>query len=170
MELWDLYTENRVKTGETHVRGNPLPKDRYNLVVNVWIKNLEGKYLISKRAKTKLRNPLKFETVGGAVLKGENSLQAALRETKEEVGIDLDPKMGKLIHTDVRKKINGIVFNSILDVWVFSYDGKVDLRNATTDEVESANWMTTDEIYDLSKKGLFVHTLNYCFEKVFNSL
>ena len=53
MELWDLYTENRVKTGETHVRGNPLPKDKYHLVVNVWIKNSEGKYLISRRSRKK---------------------------------------------------------------------------------------------------------------------
>ena len=53
MELWDLYTENRVKTGETHVRGNSLPENKYHLVVNVWIKNSEGKYLISKRSKTR---------------------------------------------------------------------------------------------------------------------
>ena len=162
MELWDLYTENRIKTGETHVRGNPLPKDKYHLVVNVWIKNSEGKYLISRRSRKKSRNPLKFETVGGAVLKGENSLQAAIRETKEEVGIDLDTKRAKLVYSDVRKNLN-----SILDIYLFEYDGIVDLRNATTDEVESVGWMTTDEIYDLSKKGLFVHTLNYCFEKVF---
>ena len=162
MELWDLYTENRIKTGETHVRGNPLPKDKYHLVVNVWIKNSEGKYLISRRSRKKSRNPLKFETVGGAVLKGENSLQAAIRETKEEVGIDLDTKRAKLVNSDVRKNLN-----SILDIYLFEYDGIVDLRNATTDEVESVGWMTTDEIYDLSKKGLFVHTLNYCFEKVF---
>ncbi len=163
MELWDLYTENRVKTGETHVRGNPLPKEKYHLVVNVWIKNSEGKYLISKRSKTKLKNPLMFETVAGAALKGENSLQAAIRETKEEVGIDLETKEAKPVYSDVRKNLN-----SILDVYLFEYDGTVDLRNATSDEVESVKWMTTDEIYDLSKKGLFVHTLDYCFEKVFS--
>ena len=162
MELWDLYTENRIKTGETHVRGNPLPKDKYHLVVNVWTKNSEGKYLISRRSRKKSRNPLKFETVGGAVLKGENSLQAAIRETKEEVGIDLDTKRAKLVNSDVRKNLN-IIF----DIYLLEYDGIVDLRNATTDEVESVGWMTTDEIYDLSKKGLFIHTLNYCFEKVF---
>lgn len=163
MELWDLYTENGVKTGEKHVRGDPLPENKYHLVVNVWIKNSEGKYLISRRSRKKSRNPLKFETVGGAVLKGENSLQAAIRETKEEVGIDLDTKRAKLVYSDVRKNLN-----SILDVYLFEHDGIVDLKNATTDEVESVNWMTTDEIYDLSKKGLFVHTLEYCFEKVFN--
>ena len=48
MELWDLYTKNRVKTGEIHEREDPMPKDRYHLVVNAWLKNSEGKYLISK--------------------------------------------------------------------------------------------------------------------------
>ena len=162
MELWDLYTENRIKTGETHVRGNPLPKDKYHLVVNVWIKNSEGKYIISRRSRKKSRNPLMFETVGGAVLKGENSLQAAIRETKEEVGINLDTKRAKLVFTDVRKNLN-----SILDVYIFEHDGTVDLRNATSDEVESVDFMNTEQIYGLCKDGLFVHTLNYCFEKVF---
>ena len=163
MELWDLYTKNRVKTGETHVRGNALPKDKYHLVVSVWIKNSDGKYLISRRSKTRLKNPLMFETVGGAVLKGEDSLQAALRETKEEVGIDLDAKTGKLVYSCVRKQLS-----SIWDAWLFKYDGIVNLKNATTDEVESVKWMTTDEIYELHKKGLLVSTLSYCFEKVFN--
>ena len=163
MELWDLYTENGVKTGETHISSNPLPKDRYHLGSSAWIKNSEGKYLISRRSKTKLKNPLMFETVGGAALKGENSIEAIVREVKEEIGIDLDPKMGKLIYSDVRKNLN-----SIWDVFLFDYNGPVNLKNATTDEVESVGWMTTDEIYELHKKGLLVSTLSYCFEKVFN--
>ena len=39
MEVWDLYTEGRIKTGETHLRGTALPKDRFHLVVHVWIVN-----------------------------------------------------------------------------------------------------------------------------------
>lgn len=166
MELWDLYTENRIKTGETHVRGNPIPKDRYHLVINVWIKNFEGKYLISKRSKTKLVYPLKFETVGGAVLKGENSLEAALREVKEEVGVELNPEMGKLVYSEVRKTLDGIVFSDIRDVWLFNYNGVVDLKNATTDEVESVKWMTTAEIYELYASGQMVSKRSECFDKI----
>lgn len=33
-----------------------------------------------------------WECVGGSVIKGEDSLQGALREAKEEVGVDLLPK------------------------------------------------------------------------------
>ena len=79
MEVWDLYTEDRVKTGECHVRGDKLPPNRYHLVVNVWIRNSSGQYLISQRSETKSSNPLKYETTGGSVLKGEDSLSGALR-------------------------------------------------------------------------------------------
>ena len=166
MELWDLYTESRVKTGETHTRGNPLPKDRYHLVVHVWIKNSKGKYLISQRSKTRKVNPLKFESTAGAVLKGENSLQAAIRETKEELGIALNPNMGKLVFSELRKELDGIVFNDIKDVWLFNYDGEVNLKNATTCEVESAKWMTIDEIYELYSSGMMVSKNTDCFDKV----
>ena len=166
MELWDLYTENRIKTGETHIRGNPLPKNRYHLVVHVWIKDSKGRYLISQRSKTRKVNPLKFESTAGAVLKGENSLQAAIRETKEELGIDLNPSMGKLIFSEVRKELDGIVFNDIKDVWLFNYDGEADLKNATTHEVESAKWMTIDEIYELYDSGEMVSKRIDCFDKV----
>lgn len=97
MELWDLYTENRVKTGEIHVRGNPIPEDRYHLTVSVWIKNSDGKYLIPQRSESRKINPLKYECVGGSVLKGESSIDGAICETKEEVGIDLLPKTRELI-------------------------------------------------------------------------
>ena len=167
MELWDLYTENRIKTGETHIRGHKLPKDRYHLVVHVWIKNSEGKYLISKRSKTRIRDPLKFETVGGAVLKGENSLQAAIRETQEEVGINLNPSNGRLIYSELRTNINGIEFNDIKDVWLFEYNGDIDLKSATTDEVAEIKWMSIEEINNLYKNGLLVNTLSYCFKKIF---
>ena len=166
MELWDLYTENRVKTGETHIRGNALPKDKYHLVVHAWIKNSDGKYLISQRSETRPSNPLKYECVGGSVLKDESSIGEEIREVKEEVGIDLTPEMGKLIFSEVRKTIDGKVFNDIRDVWLFKYDGEVNLKNATTDEVKEAKWMTIDEIYELYSKGLMVSNLTKSFDRV----
>ena len=51
MEKRDLYNSDRIKTGETIFKGEDIPKDRYILVVLVFIENSEGKFLIQKRSK-----------------------------------------------------------------------------------------------------------------------
>lgn len=165
MEIWDLYDNNRNKTGLEHIRGNDLPDDLYHLVVHVWIKNRGGMYLIAQRSETRKSFPLMWECVGGSVLKDEASLDGALREVKEEVGIDLDRKNGRLVFSEIRHIIDGKKFNDILDVWLFNYDGKVNLENATTDEVCQVKWLSKDEIKELYDEGLLVKTLSYIFEK-----
>ena len=86
MEKCDLYTKYREKTGKEHVRGEELPDGLYHLVVHVWIRNSKGEYLISKRAADRTVNPLMWESAGGSVIKGEDSIEGAIREVKEEVG------------------------------------------------------------------------------------
>ena len=159
MELWDLYTRDRVLTGETHIRGNKLPPERYHLVVHVWIRNSRGEWLISQRAASRPTFPLMWESVGGSVTAGEDSLTGALREAKEEVGVDLDPAQGKLVNSTIRDHVQ-----DIKDVWVFLYDGDIDLRRATTDEVADMRWMTVEEIRALYDAGELVHTLGYFFD------
>ena len=160
MELWDLYDRDRRIIG-AHTRGEPLPTGGYHLVVHVWIQNRAGEYLISQRAADRPSYPLWWETTGGSVLQGETSLQGALRETKEEVGVDLDPVRGKLLFSRRREELH-----DFLDVWLFDYDGPADLQNATTAEVAQARWMTPQEIRALDDRGLFVPTLAYFLEKL----
>ena len=160
MEMWDLYDIDRTVIGE-HIRGNELPANSYHLVVHVWIKNNQGKYLISQRAKNRPTFPLMWECVGGSVLKGETSLQGALRETAEEVGIELLPQNGKLLFSNIRKQ-----FNDIVDVWLFTYDGIVSLKNATTDEVEQTIWLDRNDIMRLKQGNKLVDTLDYFFDEV----
>ena len=164
-EIWDLYDEHRHIIG-THVRGQELPADGYHLVVHVWIKNSQNLYLISQRSSSRKTFPLMWECVGGSVLKGENSLQGALREAKEEVGIDLPADKGKLLFSEVRKSVDGKKFNDILDVYLFEYDGDIDLNKATTDEVAQTTWLSKNEIAKLYNEQKMVWTLRYFFTKV----
>lgn len=166
MELWDLYTEDRNITGKTHTRGEELPDNLYHLVVHVWIKNSDEKYLISQRSANRPNCPLMWECVGGSVTQGENSRQGAIRETLEEVGIDLSDCNGSIIFSKVRKIVDGKKFNDILDVWLFEYDGEITLSNATTDEVKQSKWLDVSQIRDLYKNGDLVATLGYFFEKI----
>ncbi len=166
MEVWDIYTRDRVRTGRTCLRGEPRKEGEYHLAVHVWIQNSEGKFLISRRSGNKKKFPHMYECVGGAVVAGEDSLEGALRESFEEVGVRLDPGMGKVVFSRVRDTEGGRAFYDILDVYLFRYDGEPDLASATTQEVESVSWRTREEIRELFEKGEFVPTLAYFFEKL----
>ena len=165
-EIWDLYNENREPLGKDHIRGEQLPIDGYHLVVHVWIRNSKGEYLISQRSANRPTFPLVWECVDGSVVKGEDSLQGALREVKEEVGVDLLPEKGQVILSDMKKIEFGKVVNKIVDVWLFEYDGEVDLSNATTDEVAQVAWMNREQIKELFDANMFVETLEYFFTEV----
>ena len=165
-EIWDLYDENKELLGKDHVRGEQLPINGYHLVVHVWIRNSKGEYLISQRSANRPTYPLMWECVDGSVVKGEDSLQGALREVKEEVGVDLLPEKGQVILSDIKKIEFGKVVNKIVDVWLFEYDGEVDLSNATTDEVAEVAWMDRRQIKELFDADMFVDTLEYFFTEV----
>ena len=49
MEFWDVYDMNRKKTGQTIVRGQPIPKGGFHLVVHVCIIGSDGRMLVQQR-------------------------------------------------------------------------------------------------------------------------
>lgn len=54
----------------------------------------------------------------------------------------------------------------MMDVWLFKYDGEVDLGNATKDEVIQVTWMKREQIKELFEHNMFVETLEYFFTEV----
>lgn len=164
MELWDLYNERRELTGRDHIRGEEVPHGYYHLVVHIWIRNSKGEYLISQRSADRPACPLLWECIGGSVIKGEDSLTGALRETQEEVGLVLSPENAALVSSVVGRVVNGVKFSDILDVWLFEYDGPVSLEQATTREVAQTAWMAKPQIKELFDTGKLVPTLGYFFE------
>ena len=169
MEIWDLYNLNREVIG-THVRGTELPENGYHLVVHVWLKDREGRYLLTQRAASRPTFPLYWECVGGSVLRGESSIQAAVRETAEEVGVQLRAEEGELLFTKIRGTKDDKRYNDIVDVWQFLYNGEIDVvQNATTNEVAQVKWMHRDEDAQLRKEGKLVYSikdLEYFFEEM----
>lgn len=105
-----------------------------------------------------------FECVTGSVFAGEDSLDGAIRELKEEVGLEFNRNDGKLVKTQVRKFLAGKRYSDILDVWLFEYDGEVDLSKATTDEVAQAMWLSKSQIKELFDSGKLMHDNDYIFE------
>lgn len=116
MELWDVLDENGNKTGRTVERGQPMAQNEYHLVVHVWVVNSKGEFLISKRSPDK-SFPNMWESAGGSAIAGEDSLTAAIRETREELGIVLDPQNSKLFRQYQRHHCD---FPDFVDVWLFT--------------------------------------------------
>ena len=155
-ELWDVYTIERKLTGKTCIRGeqSKLADDEFHLWVMVWIKNPKtGKYLVSQRAADKDTDPLKWETVAGHSVAGDTSLDAALREVYEEVGITLKREGAKILATKVAMTIDGRRHNWIRDSFYFETTMEPDLNKATTNEVIQTKWLTFDEIKEMYERG-----------------
>ena len=155
-ELWDVYTIDRRITGKTCIRGEQdnLADDEFHLWVMVWIKNPEtGKYLVSQRSADKDTDPLKWETVAGHSISGDTSVEAAVREVFEEVGIELDPADAKLLATKIATSYDGHRYNWIRDSYYFETTSDPDLQKATTNEVLQSKWLTFSEIKEMYERG-----------------
>jgi 8-oxo-dGTP diphosphatase len=156
MEVWDVRDINGVKTGKTVERGSRLGAGEFHLVVDVWVRNLNGRYLISKRSPNKPR-PNMWETTGGSAIAGEESLDAAIREVKEEVGVELTAASGKRI----RREVFSNPFSSyFLDTWVFE-ESILDVEPiCQVEEVSEAKWAEKAEILRLIRENAFVSHLD----------
>lgn len=91
MELLDTYSFDRTKTGDVIVRGEAVPEGLRYMVIHICIFDEKGNMLIQKRSSNKKSWADKWDiSVGGAVISGETSAQAAARELFEELGIKYD--------------------------------------------------------------------------------
>lgn len=90
-ELWDAYDKkfNKIEN-TTLVRGETIPDGIYHLVSEVIVKHTDGSYLLMQRDLRKHHGGEWEVTAGGSALQGENGLEAAIRELKEETGLNAD--------------------------------------------------------------------------------
>lgn len=155
-EIWDVYDENRNLTGRYIERGRPRwQKGNYHLVVHVWKRNAKGEWLIDRRTPRKTDNMGGlWETTGGSAVAGDSSLDAALREAKEELGLTLLPESGHLFHTYINKGFNG--YTGFIDVWVFDCD--CSLEDIVLQESETCDvmWASGDKIKEMIENGEFI--------------
>ena len=150
MEIWDLYTRDRIPTGEVHQRGMPLPDGRYHMVVHVVIFNTKGEMLIQQRQPFKSGWPNLWDiTVGGSAVAGDTSRTAAERETLEEIGlaIDLSREQPRLtIPFDV----------GFDDIYTLTMDVDLSSLRLQESEVQAVRWAGESEILSMLADRQFI--------------
>ncbi len=100
-EIWDAYDRQFHKIEDVQlVRGQPIPEGLYHLVCDIVVKHKDGTYLLMQRDFRKHLGGLWELTAGGAALAGETPMECALRELREETGIETDHlrEIGRIPH------------------------------------------------------------------------
>ena len=98
-ELWDLRDELQRPTGKTIFRGEKIPEGYWHIVVGIWTITADGRLLLTRRHPDKPWGLL-WENTAGSVIAGENSLQGALRELREETGLIAEPDQIRLLSSE----------------------------------------------------------------------
>lgn len=145
MEKNDIYTKDRRLTGQIHLRGTPWRRGEYGLVVCVWVYDDAGRVLLTRRAPEKTFAGT-WENSGGAAQAGENSLQAIVRELREETGICAEAEAFTLIDT-------GTDHNAHFDYYALFRPvdlEKVVLLQGETDDVR---WVTLPQVHEMIGSG-----------------
>ena len=149
MELWDLYDVNRCPLGKTMARGDKQPTDTFRLVVHACIFNNDGKMLCQKRSPNhKGWSGMWDVSVGGHVISGEKSLDAVLRETREELGLDLPSN----ILPAVTMNFNG----GFDDFYCINMDVKLSDCTIQESEVSEIAFLSLEEICAMIDSGVFI--------------
>ena len=160
-EYWDIYDENRKKTGKIVERGvYEFEPGEYHIVVTGIILNSKNEILITKRAEHK-KFGLMWECNGGSVLAGETSLQGVIRELKEEVGLEFK-KREAIFLKEVK---GGKEYPDFKDLWLFRRDVKKEEITFPDGEAIDYKWVTIDEFIKMYNNKEIVPTVDFGVEE-----
>ncbi len=147
-EYLDVRDYDGNKKGIVVERGKHHHEGWWYLCVHAYIMTPDGKFLIQRRAMTKEYFPGIWDITCGAALSGEDSIDAAIRETKEELGIDV---------STFDRTFIGIshCYDCVNHVYLFR--GKVELSDLKLqkEEVMDAKFITKEEMLSLIKNSEF---------------
>lgn len=155
MEYLDVCDENGQPTGQVIERRQAHREGVRHRTAHVWIVRKQGEryqILMQKRAMGKDSFPGLYDTSSaGHIPAGNEPLESALRELKEELGIDAKAEdLLAMGHFDIQyeKIFYGRPFKDCEYVNAYLYTRPVDLQTLTlqASEVERVDWFDLEEV------------------------
>ena len=117
----------------------------YHKPVWIWIVNSNGQILVQKRALTKKKSPGKWDMpAAGHIDAGESCLQGCVRETTEELGLNVKEDDFIFLKEFVNQRGWELV-----QVYLLKNDTKSEDMKLQTEEVEQVKWLNYDEFVRL---------------------
>lgn len=161
-EYWKVYDKNGKSKNKTIRKGEILRSGEYHLVVEGWIRRSQDEFLLQKRSKNKkLFANMWYCSVGGSVHAGEEAKNALIRESKEELDLDI---------RDARIRLKRIITGDHCIFYIYLVDKVFDIEELKLqkEEVCDVRIANVEQIKDLVKKGSMVNIPYY--SKFFKSV
>ena len=137
-EYFDILDENGNKTGERKLRSEVHRDGDWHRAVHIWIINQNGEVLLQRRSPNKDSNPNMLDiSCAGHLSAGDESLEGAVRELKEELGLDVRPNELQFIKTIKRSSryTETFINNEFDDLYILRTNKTVDDMKMQEEEV-----------------------------------
>ena len=155
MELFDILNPDGSKTGIVRERVVAHREGSLHATVHMWIvrSNEKSGYdvLLQKRSQTKDSNPGSYDiSSAGHVDAGDEILESAVRELKEELGIEAKPEELHYIgvhYGAFEAEFYGKMFRDreLSSVYVYTEPVEIENLKLQKEEVEAVRWMDYEE-------------------------
>ena len=166
-EIWDAYDKDCNKLGFDQFRGEPISKGVYHIVVEIYTVTKDNEVLITQRHQNKAL-ALKWEITGGSILKGETPEQGAIRELKEETGIEVTDSDLNFVCSYVYNNDSSIY--KCFVVFINKEKTKIQLQEGETIDYryipynEFKQFIKTDDYVNFIRERFYAH------EKLFDTI
>ncbi|WP_417875709.1 NUDIX hydrolase [Winogradskyella sediminis] len=152
-ELLDIVTKQGQPTGKTALKSEAHAKGLYHNTIHLWLYTSNGEILLQQRSHKKVIYPLLWDvSVAGHIDAGETFIEAALRETEEEIGLKLDANslqhIGVFLH-ETSYNNGKIQDNEFHQVFIAELKIPLDQLTIQEAEVEAVKLVSFQEFEDL---------------------
>lgn len=143
-ELIDIYNQDNEPIGLQEMKSKAHKEGLWHRASHVWIYNSKGEILLQLRTKNKRLFPNKWDVaVGGHIAAGEEPLTAAIRETKEELGLEVNNESLEFTTTYQKEMVSGEIDNKeFYYAYLLKFDGLVDNLVLQADEVSEVKFVS----------------------------
>lgn len=168
MEYLDIVDENGMPTGETVARTVAHREGIRHRTSHVWIfrkKEDKLQVLLQKRSDNKDSHPGCYDiSSAGHIPAGSDFIPSALRELKEELGVEVDAK--QLIYCGQRHfvfehEFYGEIFrdNQVSNVYILWLDREEEEFTLQAEEISKVRWMDFSECMEAVRTDSIPHCI-----------
>lgn len=151
MDYLDVLDEHGDYTGRVEARDVCHKEGLWHRAVVLFLINSKNEVLLQKRSASKKLWPNMWDvTAGGHVLAGEFGFEAATREMKEELGIEIKQNEILFLEGIVTSNLKGEIKNNHFnEYFVCHKDVKIEDIKIQEEEVTEVKWFSKEEILEM---------------------